>query len=172
MFPELPFNWVDWLIVAVIGISVLLSLLRGFVKEALSLVAWVAAFFISTTFAGQVSAVLSQTIDNASLRYGVSYMILFVASLMLGGVVNNLLRQLVKMSGLGGLDRLLGTVFGFARGIIIVVVLTYIGQAVLPKDEFLAEGSVLLPQVLIVVEWAQQNSANLTSGAGLPLQQA
>ncbi len=160
MFPELPFNWLDWLIVSVIGLSTMLSLWRGFVKEALSLAAWILAFFVATTFAGQVALLLIDSIDSDGLRYAVSYGILFVASLMLGSVVSNLVRQLVKMTGLSGLDRLLGTVFGFARGLIIVVVLVYLAQAVVPEEE-LEQESVLLPRVMLVVEWARQNFSTL-----------
>jgi membrane protein required for colicin V production len=167
MSPDIPFNWVDWVIVSVIGLSTLLSLLRGFVKEALSLAAWVLAFFVATAFSAQVSLLLEQSIENDGLRYAVSYGILFVASLMLGSLVNNLVRQLVKMTGLGGLDRVLGTVFGFARGLIIVVVLVYIAQAIVPEEE-LEQESLLLPRVMLVVEWAQQNFSTLvTDNEGL-----
>jgi membrane protein required for colicin V production len=166
MFPELPFNGVDWVIVLTIGLSTLLSLVRGFVKEALSLAAWVVAFFVATAFSGQLALLLVDSIDNEGLRSGVSYGILFVATLMLGSVVNNLIRQLVKMSGLSGLDRLLGTAFGFARGLIIVVVLVYLTEAFVPEEK-LRQDSVLLPQVMLVVEWAQQTFDLLADGEGL-----
>ncbi len=165
MSPDLPFNWVDWLIVGIVGLSTLLSVWRGFVKEALSLASWVLAFFIATAFSGQFALLLSDSIEADGLRYGVSYGILFVASLMLGSIVNSMIRQLVHMTGLGGLDRLLGTAFGFARGLLIVVVLVYIAEALVPEED-VEQDSVLLPQVKLVVEWARMNLGGLLETDG------
>ena len=122
-------NWADWVIVFIVGVSTLLSLWRGFVKEALSLAAWVVAFFISIAFSTQLSAVLRDVVSNDGLRYAVAYGILFIATLMLAALLNRLFAQLIKMTGLSGLDRVLGTVFGFARGLVVVVVLVFVAQA-------------------------------------------
>ena len=164
MFPE--FGGLDWAILLIIGLSMLLSLSRGFVKEALSLAAWVLGFVIATSFSGQLALLLEDSIGNAALRHSVSYLILFVTSLMLCSLLGNLLRQFVRMTGLGVLDRLLGTAFGFARGVLVVVVLAFIAQSILPVEE-LAEDAVLLPEVMLLVQWAEQNFSILMTERNL-----
>ena len=84
---------VDWVIVAVLGISTLISLRRGFVKEALSLVTWIAAVLIARVFAGQFTVVLAPYIEMDSLRFGASFVVLFIATLMVGGMVNYLVGE-------------------------------------------------------------------------------
>lgn len=160
-------NWVDWIILAVVGVSTLLSLWRGFVKEALSLAAWVVAFFVSVAFAVPLSALLEETIANDGLRYAAAYVILFAVTLMLGSVVNKLLAELIKMTGLSGMDRLLGTVFGMARGMLVVVVAVMVARA-LEMDVHAFEQSMLLPQVMMVAQWAQDNFSSLVADGSLP----
>lgn len=160
-------NWADWVIVFIVGVSTLLSLWRGFVKEALSLAAWVAAFFISIAFSTQLSALMRDVISNDGLRYAVAYGILFTATLMLAALLNRLFAQLIKMTGLSGLDRVLGTVFGFARGLVVVVVLVFVAQALAPQTQDIDE-SLLLPRVMMVVQWAEVNFSSLLGSAELP----
>ena len=88
-------NWADWVIVVVIGLSTLLSLWRGFVKEALSLVTWVAAFFVAVAFSTRLSALLADVIANDGLRYAAAYVILFASTLLLGALLNSLVAQLI-----------------------------------------------------------------------------
>jgi membrane protein required for colicin V production len=144
---------IDWVIVGVLGISTLISIRRGFVKEALSLVTWIAAVLIARLFAGQFTVVLEPYIETDSLRLGASYLILFIATLMVGGMVNYLVSEFVRMTGLSGLDRLLGTIFGFARGGVIVLVFVALMHYVLPVDEDdWYQQSQFIPQLVNVIE--------------------
>ena len=162
-------SWLDWTILAIIAVSTLFSLKRGFVKEALSLLAWVAAFLISTAFATRLSLQLTDYITNDSLRYASAYVILFAATLMLGSLLNMLLAQVIRVAGLSGADRVLGTVFGFARGLLLVLVLVFIMQAVLaPEDQEFMRESRLLPHLKVVQQWAQQNFADAGIDGELP----
>lgn len=160
-------NWADWVILAVVGLSTALSLWRGFVKEALSLAAWVAAFFVSILFSTRLSALLVGFIANDALRSAAAYVILFAATLMLGAVLNKLVGQLIKATGLSGMDRALGTVFGFARGLVLVVVAVYVARTLVPGIEAV-EQSVLLPQVMLIVQWAEANFSTLLADVSLP----
>ncbi len=160
-------NWADWVIVVVIGLSTLLSLWRGFVKEALSLVTWVAAFFVAVAFSTRLSALLADVIANDGLRYAAAYVILFASTLLLGALLNSLVAQLIKMTGLSGVDRLLGTAFGFARGLLVIVVVVYVARALVP-DAQAADQSLLLPQVMLVVQWAEANFSALVAEGVLP----
>lgn len=144
---------IDWVIVGVLGVSTLISIRRGFVKEALSLVTWIAAVLISRLFAGQFTIVLEPYIETDSLRLGTSYLVLFIATLMLGGMLNYLIGEFVKMTGLSGLDRLLGTIFGFARGGVIVMVIVALMHFVLPvKEDDWYQQSQFIPQIVTVIE--------------------
>lgn len=158
-------NWLDWGIIGVVGFSTLLSLARGFVKEALSLAAWVAAFIVSSTFGLPFASVLSGVIENDTLRYAAAYVALFASTLILGMLLNSLAGSLIKMTGLSGADRVLGTIFGFARGTIVVMVLLFVLMQVLPAEQQGAlEQSVLMPHLMMVVEWAETNFSGLVSG--------
>ena len=127
--------WVDVAIIIIVTLSALISVLRGFVKEALSLVAWVLAFWVAFTFHQNLATILSQYIDTPSLRLISAFALLFVVTLIIAAVVNNLISTLVKKSGLTGTDRMLGVIFGIARGMVIVAILVLMaGLTQLPAD--------------------------------------
>ena len=150
------FTAVDWAIIAVLGLSILLSLWRGFVREAVSLAGWIAAFVIANMFVGEMAAFLQQWIANVTGRYVVAYALLFAGMLMVAGIAGKLSAQVVKVTGLTLLDRLLGTVFGFARGIIIVLVVVYVLRQLAPPQNLLwLDESQLMPHVDMLGQWVQ-----------------
>ena len=155
------FTWVDWAIIAIIAISSLISLKRGFVKEALSLVTWIIAGVVAWMFGGALSQHLTDFIDMPSARVIAGCAILFVATLLVGALVNFLISELVRVTGLSGTDRFLGMVFGGARGALLVVVLTgLLSLAPVQQDPWWQQSS-LLPHFLMVADW----SKNLILGA-------
>ena len=144
---------VDWIIVGILAISTLMSIRRGFVKEALSLVTWIAAVIVARLFAGHFSVLLESQIDAASLRLGASYLILFIGTLMVGGMVNFILGEFVKMTGLTGTDRFLGMFFGLARGGVIVLIIVAGLHYVVPvKEDVWYQESKLIPEIVVVIE--------------------
>jgi len=144
---------IDWVIVGVLGISTLISIRRGFVKEAVSLVTWIAAVLIARLFAGQLTVVLAPYIETDFLRLGASYLVLFIPTLMLGGMVNYLVGELVRITGMSGLDRSLGTIFGFARGGVIVLVIVALMHYVLPVEEDdWYQQSRFIPELVSLIE--------------------
>ncbi|CAH0990359.1 Colicin V production protein [Sinobacterium norvegicum] len=153
-------NVADWIIVAVIVISCVISLWRGFVKEALSLVVWALAFFVAMTFAEGMNTFLSDSIATASLRQITSFGILFVLTLIVGSMVNFLVGELVKMTGLSGTDRLLGTVFGAMRGVILVLAVLILAPPILhiDQDTWWRE-STLIPQFLVLETWGRETGS-------------
>lgn len=162
-------NWIDLTILTILGLSTLLSVKRGFVKEALSLLAWVAAFFVSTAFSARLSAQLVELISSEPLRYACAYVILFAATLMLGSLVNLLLSQVIKVTGLSGADRVLGTVFGFTRGLVVILVVLFVLRAAMPAaDQQFVQESMLLPHLEMIEQWARQNFADVAASGRVP----
>jgi membrane protein required for colicin V production len=114
-------NWPDYAILSVVAISILVGALRGFIKEVFSLLVWAAAFAVAYHFGGDVAAMMEDAVSLPSARTAMGFTGLFVAVLLLGGLLNYLLGRLVETTGLSGTDRLLGGVFGAARGLALVV---------------------------------------------------
>ena len=137
-------NWADIAILSIIGISALISLFRGFIREVLSLVAWIIAFWVAFTFTEPVSGLLQGVISFPSGRYIAAFLALFIGTLIAIGVVNFLIGRIIESSGLSGTDRLLGVVFGMVRGLAVVVVIVFLaGATPLPKDPWWRESMFL-----------------------------
>ncbi|RLA48675.1 MAG: CvpA family protein [Gammaproteobacteria bacterium] len=159
-------NGVDWIIIVVLSLSILLSLWRGFVREALSLAGWVAAFVIANLFVDEMASLLAEWIVNIAGRYVASYAILFVGTLVVAGVLAKLAGLLVKVTGLTVLDRVLGTVFGFARGVILVLVAVFVlRQLAPPGDLQWLHQSQLMPHLDMLAYWVQTLFSQFNAGA-------
>lgn len=115
-------NWADWAIIAILVLSALISIKRGFVREALSLATWVAAVLVAVLFSEPLSYLLHDHIATPSVREMVAFAILFIATLLAGGLIGYVMGALIQVTGLSGTDRLLGMLFGLARGIIVIMV--------------------------------------------------
>jgi membrane protein required for colicin V production len=168
-----PFTWVDWAIVAIVAISALISLSRGFVKEALSLVTWIIAGAVAWMFGGSLSEYLAGYIQTPSARVIAGCAIMFVATLIVGAMINYLIGELVRVTGLSGTDRFLGMAFGAARGVLLVVVAVgLLSLGPVQQDEWWKQ-SQLVPKFLLVADWSKNlilgwSSQWLASGISVP----
>ena len=147
-------QWIDIVILGIVLLSALISVARGFVKEMLSLVAWIAAFFVTLYLYGNLSSLIT-FVDNSLARNAIAIFVLFFGTLIIIGFVNMTLTAIIKKTGLSGTDRLLGMVFGAARGIIILLfmgsVLVFLENMDLLQSisgESWYKNSLLLPEVI------------------------
>ena len=128
-------TWFDYAVLAIIGISVLLSIIHGFVRETLALASWIVAFLVAQSCAANVASWLPATLTNPSLRLLAAFVAVFLVILIAMTVLAIIISRLVKGVGLGGIDRLLGAVFGLVRGLVIVMVVVLLaGLTTLPRQ--------------------------------------
>ncbi|MCY4221754.1 MAG: CvpA family protein [Thiotrichales bacterium] len=140
--------WIDYAILGIVGISGVISLMRGFIREALSLAGWIAAFWAALAFSGVVAMWLEGYVSVPSVRVGIAFAGIFFGVLLLGGIVLRLAGLVVEKTGMSGTDRTLGIVFGVLRGIMITALLVLLaGLTALPRDPWWSQ-SVLLPHLV------------------------
>jgi membrane protein required for colicin V production len=125
----------DYVVLTVTAVSVVLSVLRGAMRELLSLLAWTAAAFLAIRFAPAVAGVLPAALSNKAVRLAVAFALILLVSVLLCSLIAMALSALMRKSGLSGTDRLLGAVFGLARAVVILVALTLAGGlTALPRE--------------------------------------
>jgi membrane protein required for colicin V production len=136
--------WLDWLVIGVVVLSAVISLVRGFVREALSLAIWILAFWVGWSFFRDLEVPLRDWIDSPTVRLGLAFGLLMIVTLVVGGLVNYLIIQLVERTGMSGTDRLVGMVFGAARGVLLVAVLVLLaGLTPLPGEPWWQASSLV-----------------------------
>ncbi len=147
-------NWADIAILVIIALSVLIGAVRGFLGEVFALAVWAAAFVAAFMFGPQVAGWFGNAIELPSARIALAYAGVFIAVLVVGGVLGWLLSRLVKGTGLSGTDRVLGLVFGLGRGAAVVVALVLLlGFTPFTRDPWWQQ-SRLLPTFERVALWS------------------
>ncbi len=151
----------DYAVLGIIGISVLLSLMRGFVREALGLVGWIVSAWIAKTYAVQVAAMLPVGIPNENLRLLAGFLVVFLGVLVAASLLSVALSDVVKRVGLSTVDRGLGLVFGVMRGLLIVgVAMLMAGLTSLPQRHEWRNAMLSPPleaMVLAAMPWLPQD---------------
>lgn len=125
----------DYAVLVIIGLSVLISMMRGLVRELLALAGWVLAFFVAKLYTLQLAPLLPVALPSESLRFFAAFLLLFLATLLVCNLLAIALSQILKQAGLGWFNRGLGALFGLIRGVVIVGVLVFLaGFTSAPKD--------------------------------------
>ncbi|WMY94902.1 MAG: CvpA family protein [Arsenophonus sp.] len=145
--------WMDYSIIAIIIFSAFLSLIRGFIREAMSLITWGGAFFISSQFHNNLSYYLT-IFQDTFIRKAIAITILFIATLIIGATANYLINTLIKKTGLSSTDRILGVCFGTLRGILIVLaILFFLDSFTLFPNQKEWKNSELIFQFSDIIQW-------------------
>ena len=125
----------DYTVLLIIGISIVVSMMRGAVREVLAIIGWLAAIYVAKTYATQLIPLLPADIPTEALKILAAHVIVFLGVLLVASLLTIALSSLIKKIGLNWLNRGIGAVFGFARGLLIVCVLVFLaGLTSLPKD--------------------------------------
>lgn len=148
------FNQVDIVILIITILSAAFGLWRGLIKEVLSLLTWIAALLVSRVYSEPLAGLMTGMIENDGIRYVTAFALLFVTVMMLGTFLNFLMSKLLTFTGLKLADRLLGAVFGVARGVIIVMVILFITSMFVSETQLWQE-SQLIPYGMTMIEKSQ-----------------
>lgn len=149
-------NEIDIAIIIIIGISLLIGLLRGFVKEVVSLFAWIAAIWVGISFSRGFSVLLETFIEIPAARIAVAFMILVVLTLIVSSVINYFVELAIEKTGLTIIDRILGVLLGVARGVIVVALIVMLANMAPVQDMSLWKQSTLLPLFQTLASWLQE----------------
>lgn len=136
-------HWLDASFLVVTVVSSIFGLWRGFVREVLSLLAWIAALLISRLYSEPLAPVLGGWVDSPAMQQAFAFAILFIGTLIVGALINNLVAKLIDISGLKLTDRLLGALFGVARGAVIVMVFVYFGGSFFADEPWWQESKAI-----------------------------
>ena len=150
-------NTADVVILAVLALSVLFGMMRGFVAGVISLVCWIAAFWVAWMFGDAVAAWYGQWLHEPAARIVAGYLTCFLAVVAAGSLVGWAMRKLMQGGGLSGGDRFLGMAFGFARGVLLVLVGVWaLAFTAAPREPWW-RGSQLLPLFAQGTGWVSQH---------------
>lgn len=148
-------NWVDVILGGAVIVSALVGIARGLIKEVLSLLTWLIAIWVAWKFSDLVAAkYVRGFIDDPTISYLAAFGALFLVTLFALGLFNMLVSSFLASSGLGGIDRMLGMIFGLLRGLIIAAVLVFVAKFVPPVSEMpMWQASKLQPTFSAMAEW-------------------
>jgi membrane protein required for colicin V production len=121
-------SWLDLVIVVIIVLSALISVVRGFVKETISLITWIVAGILAFRYFAPLAGMLEPYVSAPTIRNITAFAVLFVSTLVIGAIINFIMSQLVDRTGLGGTDKALGVLFGAARGVLIVTMIVLLAS--------------------------------------------
>jgi len=146
--------WADVLLAGILLLSLVIGLFRGFVKEVFSLASWVVAVWVAVMLGPDVAEMWLVSIDSPTIRIAAAYAGVFIAVLVAGAIFAHMLTILVARTHLQGTDRMLGLVFGFLRGGVIVTALVLLAQHTPMPQETWWDRSALIPYFESLAVWA------------------
>lgn len=166
------FNGIDIAILVIFFLSILAGLMRGFVKEFISLITWIAAFVVSIMFAPNLAekftsnesmqSLVTSAANNtgmnpvSSVSYatvGISFLCIFISILIVGKLLSYLVTSVVDSGGISFFNRLLGGIFGVIRGFFIVLLIIFAMQFAPISSQPFWQESQLIPSFQPAVNW-------------------
>ena len=146
-------NILDIVIIAIIAVSGLVGVFRGFVREVMSLIGWGVSAWLAWRFANVFAPVFDSIIQSPDVRKAASFVSIFLLSLVLFALLSYFISKIMNKSALKGMDRTLGMVFGLLRGAIIIAVLAILIQSTQFANENWWQGSMLKDYFLLLAAY-------------------
>ena len=135
----------------IVGLSILISVWRGLVREVISLLSWLVALWVAVRFSVDFADWMPAAMTNPSVRYVAAFAALFLGTIILLELIGVVIAKLLRAVGLSFIDRLLGAIFGLARGVLIAWILTLLGGlTMLPQRDWWRD-SVFAPPLQAAV---------------------
>jgi len=150
-------NWLDFVFIGILSLSIIISLFRGLIREVMSLLIWAGSFWVAYHFVDTGADALVKYVDLPSARHLIAFVALFLAALIIGGMINFIVGKLITKTGLSGTDRFFGMFFGLLRGLVAVVAITFFVNATPLSEDPWWQESQLAPHFVKVSEWVRQN---------------
>ena len=135
-------NLADWFILIVLIASGIISFARGFTKEFLSLFLWLAAFIAAISLEYLATPKINEFIGNEEISKIISYIVVFLIFIFIGGMIIKFISKLIKWSGASGFDRFLGVVFGLMRGSIVLFVIFLLLPSVIKTTDLISNSKI------------------------------
>ncbi|MEX2263962.1 MAG: CvpA family protein [Bryobacteraceae bacterium] len=156
-------NWLDITLGGVMIVSIVTSFMKGFSREMVRLAAAVLGFFAGLWFYGIAGSFVQPYVSSRGVANFLGFLLIFFSALIAGSLLGMLLGKLLKWTGLGGVDRLLGAAFGFVRGAVIALALILAIVAFAPGSE---PGELTPPRYVVDSQIAPYilDSAHILSG--------
>ncbi len=146
-------HWVDIVVAVIIGMSMVIGLFRGLIKESVSLATWILGIWLGLVFSAPVAEYLPVGIESLTVKTVIAFVVIFLGVLLVGGILNYIAGQLIDKTGLSGTDRILGMVFGVLRGGLIVAVLVLLANLTNMPQEAWWQESLSLPYFNDIALW-------------------
>lgn len=146
-------NWLDYGILGFILLSTLIGLRRGFAREVFSMVALGASIMVAFIFSDQAAPLFQNYIPLPSMRHMAAFAALLIGMLIIMAILNYILMTVISMTDVGGIDLLLGMLFGIARGVVMIMAFVFLaGFTPFPQDPWWQE-SKIIPQFRVMAGW-------------------
>jgi membrane protein required for colicin V production len=155
MGPFMGLNWLDLVMVGVMGLSGLVGLMRGLLREILSLMTWAVAIWAGIRFSQDLALLLDPLIPSPTARIAAAFGILFIITLIMAGMFGYLMGRILDTAGLSGVDRSAGLLFGVARGILILTVAVFLSRSTPFPKESVWQSSQLIPIFQSLAIWME-----------------
>ncbi len=146
-------NYIDVTIVVIVLITALIGFMRGFVWMAIFLATWTAAILLAYTYKEQLAPLLPFKLDNETLQLGLSFLIIFMGTLIAGAIINYLFSKAVSAIGLGTFDRILGMGLGILLGALGITLITMLLTFTELPNQYIWTKSKLIPKFKEAAEW-------------------
>lgn len=154
------FTWIDYVLLAIILISTIISLWRGFISEIISLTIWIVAFVLAFHYAASLGDAFKTHIISDSLRLAMGFVIILIAVLLIGAVLKFIMNRIRDKKEIGVTDRISGTILGLLRGLFLVIMIILLGELTTFSKTIAWQNSVMIPHLQFLTDWTKHAIPN------------